>query len=279
MSTSRADSVLPPKLKQEWQEFFSEGIFSVLLPLFVSSAHQRSSQSGSCRSELAFALLHCPASQLMTIQLPARHLAEDVDLAPALPDNITFLYNHLAPLLTSPCYPTQLAAAELLTTVARNTKELQEEEDEEEMKEVPRRLVGVVRQGEALLGSLLQEFKIGEIPGEIPPGTVSYTVSVGYLLAWRVLLALIQTSGDELRPKYTEYLKSQDLLFSLMGNLFRLLPKNASQNRSLFCSSLQISEPTLEKVPELAGSVWISLCRHLPAVARSCARLRRTLAG
>ena len=269
MSTSSADSDLPPKLQQEWEEFFSEGIFSVLLPLFVSSAEQRSPQSRSCSSELASALLHCPASQLMTIQLPARHLAEDVDLTPALPDNVTFLYNHLAPLLTSPCFPTQLAAAELLTTVARNTKELQEEEGEEEMKEVPRRLVGVVRQGEALLGSLLQEFKIGEMAGSIPPGTVSFSVSVGYLLAWRVILALIQTSGDELRPKYTEYLKSEDLLFSLMGNLFRLLPKNASQNRSLFSSALQISEPTAEKVPELAGSVWLSLCRHLPAVARS----------
>merc|ERR1719436_1238115 len=131
----------------------------------------------------------------MTIQLPARHLAEDVDLTACLPDNVTFLYNHLAPLLTSQCYPTQLAAAELLTTVARNTKELQEEEEEEEeMKEVPWRLVGVVRQGEALLGSLLQEFKIGEMAGTIPPGTVSYAVSVGSLLAWRVILALIQSS-------------------------------------------------------------------------------------
>ena len=127
----------------------------------------------------------------------------------------------------------------------------------------------LLRQGEALLGSLLQEFKIGEMAGSIPPGTVSFSVSVGYLLAWRVILALLQASGDELRPKYTEFLKSEDLLFSLMGNLFRLLPKNASQNRSLFRSSLEISEPTMEKVPELAGSVWISLCRHLPAVARS----------
>ena len=101
MSTSSADLALPPKLKQEWEEFFSEGIFSVLLPLFVSSAEQRSSQSGSCRTELAFALLHCPSSQLMTIQLPARHLAEDVDLTPSLPDNITFLFNHFGPLLLS----------------------------------------------------------------------------------------------------------------------------------------------------------------------------------
>ena len=265
MSTCDADSPLPSKLKQEWEEFFSEGVYSVLLPMFVSFAGR--SKSKSCNRELSFALLHCPASQVMSIDLPPLHLSEDVDVAASLPDNVVFLYNHLTPLLTSPCYFTQLAAAQLLLTVAQNTKEL--DEDEEEMKEVPRRLIGVVRQGDALLESLLQEFKIGEVPGSIPPGTVSYTVSVGYLLAWRVILALIQTAGDELRPKYTEYLKSEDFLFSLMRHLFRLLPRNASQNRALFSDSLELSEPTLEKVPELAGSVWISLCRHLPAVARA----------
>ena len=266
MSIWNADSPLPPKLKQEWEEFFSEGIYSVLLPLFVSTAGR--SKSKSFRRELSFALLHCPASQVMSTDLPPLHLSEDIDVTAPLPDNITYLYNHLTPLLISPCYFTQLAAAQLLVSVAKNTKELQEDE-EEEMKEVPRRLVSIVRQGDLLLSSLLQEFKTGEVAGSIPPGTVSYTVTLGYLLTWKVILALIQTSGDELRPKYTEYLKSEDFLFSLMRHLFRLLPRNASQNRSLFSSSLELSEPTQEKVPELAGSVWISLCRHLPAVART----------
>ena len=98
----------------------------------------------------------------------------------------------------------------------------------------------------------------------------SHTVTVGYLLCWRVVLALLEAAGDELRPKYTEYLKTRGLLDSLFGHLFRLLPKTAASDKEMFLTELSVtSTSSAAEIQQMAGSTWVSVCRHLPAVARS----------
>ena len=46
--------------------------------------------------------MHCPTPLLLSTSLPALHMPQDVDLPHALPSSLTYLYNHLAPLLLSP---------------------------------------------------------------------------------------------------------------------------------------------------------------------------------
>merc|ERR1719319_1740757 len=82
------------------------------------------------QAELGGGLVHCP---------PALLLPQDVDKA-TLPDNLTFLYNHLAPLLLSPSRHTQVAAAHLLAAVAAGVVEVESEGglgDESEERALP----------------------------------------------------------------------------------------------------------------------------------------------
>ena len=271
-ATSASSDSVPQKLRYEWDEFFSEGVYSVLVPAFVSLSSGLQRAPTSLLKRLASAVSRCPPALLMEAQLPALHLVQDVDIHIPLPDNITFLYNHLTPLLLSPCRHVQVAASLLLMTVAQNMKEKEDEdqEDEEETQEIPRRLEEVIKQGDTVLDTILQEFRIGEAAGPIPPGNASHTVTVGYLLCWRVVLALLEAAGDELRPKYTEYLKTRGLLDSLFGHLFRLLPKTAASDKEMFLTELSVtSSSSAAEIQQMAGSTWVSVCRHLPAVARS----------
>jgi len=277
---SSKDWTLPPKLREEWAEFFSEGVFSVLLPVFVtvSSSPDPNSIATLLMTELGSALVHCPAPLLLSIKLPPLFLVQDVD-SPQLPDSITFLYNHIGPLLLSPCRHTQVTAAHILASLAKATADAEDISGEGEEKEVPRRLLEAMTKGTTILETLLSEFNVGETAGAIPPGNLTHTLTMGYLLAWRVVICLIEQAGDELRPKYTEFLRSQGHLEQLLNHLFRLLPTSSSSlETSFFTVPLSVSSAASSlEIQQLSGSCWVSVCRHLPALARQwCQGLDRT---
>jgi len=263
----------PPhlKLREEWAEFFSEGVFSVLLPVFVtvSASPDPNSIASHLMSELGSALVHCPASLLLSVNLQPLFLVQDVDSS-QLPDSITFLYNHLGPLLLSPCRHTQVTAAHILAGLAKATADAEDLSGEEEEKEVPSRLLEAISKGTTILETLLCEFNVGETAGSIPSGNLTHTLTMGYLLAWRVIICLIEQAGEELRPRYSEFLRSQGHLEQLLNHLFRLLPTSISLLEKTFqpIPLLVSSASSSHEIQQLSGSCWVSVCRHLPALAR-----------
>merc|ERR1719348_547675 len=264
------DFTLPPKLREEWAEFFSEGVYSALLPLFVSiSSSDKRNISPYLIAEVGSTLVHCTVPLLLSIKLDPLYLVQDVDSA-QLPDNITYLYNHIGPLLMSSCRHTQVTSAHILGAIAQATAEAEDPSGDEEEKEVPRRLLEAINKGNTILETLLSEFNVGETAGSIPPGNLTHTLTMGYLLAWRVVLCLIEQAGEELRPKYSEFLRSQGHLEQLLNHLFRLLPSSASALESSFVKVplCVASDPSSLELQQLAGSCWVSVCRHLPALAR-----------
>jgi len=267
---SNKEWTLPPKLREEWAEFFSEGVFSVLLPVFVTiSSSDKNNISTYLMRELGSALVHCPVPLLLSVKLNPLYLVQDVD-SPQLPDGITYLYNHIGPLLMSSCRHTQVTAAHIMAGIAQATAEAEDSSGEEEEKEVPRRLLEAIVKGNTILETLLSEFYVGETAGAIPPGNLTHTLTMGYLLAWRVIICLIEQAGEELRPKYTEFLRSQGHLEQLLNHLFRLLPTISSTlDSSFFKVPLHVdSEASSLEIQQLSGSCWVSVCRHLPALAR-----------
>jgi len=268
---STKDWTLPPKLREEWAEFFSEGVFSVLLPVFVtvSSSPDPNNISTYLMKELGSALVHCPAPFLLSVKLNPLYLVQDVD-SPQLPDDITYLYNHIGPLLLSPCRHTQVTAAHILAGLAKATANAEDISGEEEEKEVPRRLLEAITKGNTILETLLSEFNVGETAGAIPSGNLTHTLTLGYLLAWRVIICLIEQAGEELRPKYSEFLRSQGHLEMLLNHLFRLLPTSSSTlDTTFFKVPLSVSSVASSlEIQQLSGSCWVSVCRHLPALAR-----------
>ena len=114
----------PENVREEWSEFFAEGIFSVLLSAFVrlsasAKSGEPASSSPSSPALLAVlralgpALLHIPDKQLFEHQLEAKYFADDVDSS--LPEPFLFLMNHLCPLLTSVDRPVKATAFHLLS--------------------------------------------------------------------------------------------------------------------------------------------------------------------
>merc|ERR1712013_957719 len=59
---------LPPRLREEWAEFFSESVFSSILQTFVSVSSKASpSSTNLIQAELGAALVHCPAPVLISL--------------------------------------------------------------------------------------------------------------------------------------------------------------------------------------------------------------------
>ena len=265
-----SEEVLPPRLREEWAEFFSESVFSSILQTFVSLSSEP--HSSSCcaiiQAELGAALVHCPAPVLIATTLPPLHMPQDVDSLP-LPDSLTFFYNHLGPLLLSPSRNTQVSTAHLLAAVATELVAAEVEgKDEEEERSLPLRLMEVVLRGGAALEGVLQEWKVGEPAPTIPPGCAAHTAAMGFLLSWRVILTLIGAAGQELRPRYSEFLRIRGHLDQLLDLLFRLLPSSPVPAPDYFCPELLPSSFPTSELEQLAGSCWVAVCRHLPALAR-----------
>jgi hypothetical protein len=49
-------------------------------------------------------------------------------------------------------------------------------------------------------------------------GTVAFSHSLGYLLCWRVVLCLLEHSSDIVRPRFSQYLQSNEHITKLLGN-------------------------------------------------------------
>jgi len=263
------EEALPPRLREEWAEFFSESVFSSILQTFVSlSSQPKTSTCAIIQAELGAALVHCPAPVLMATPLSPLHMPQDVD-SPPLPDSLTFFYNHLGPLLLSPSRNTQVSTAHLLAAVATDLVTAEGEgKDEEEERSLPLRLMEVVARGGAALEAVLQEWKVGEPAPTIPPGCAAHTAAMGFLLSWRVILTLISAAGQELRPRYSEFLRIRGHLDQLLDLLFRLLPSSPVPSPDYFCPELHPSAFPTSELEQLAGSCWVAVCRHLPALAR-----------
>jgi len=263
------EEALPPRLREEWAEFFSESVFSSILQTFVSlSSQPHTSTCAIIQAELGAALVHCPAPVLMATPLSPLHMPQDVD-SPPLPDSLTFFYNHLGPLLLSPSRNTQVSTAHLLAAVATDLVTAEGEgKDEEEERSLPLRLMEVVARGGAALEAVLQEWKVGEPAPTIPPGCAAHTAAMGFLLSWRVILTLISAAGQELRPRYSEFLRIRGHLDQLLDLLFRLLPSSPVPSPDYFCPELHPSAFPTSELEQLAGSCWVAVCRHLPALAR-----------
>ena len=256
---------LPDKLREEWSEFFCEGVQHALVPLFLAVAADQSGRAGWLVEPLAAAVLHCPSHLLATAPVPALHLARDLDTPAPLPPALTALHNHIGPLLLSTAPAAQLTAAHLLASLAPATAAAQEKAAEGEEQQLPARLVDTITQSQAVLDSLLGEFPVGELAGEIPAGCPGHTAVLGFLLAWRLVLKLVGEAGPELRPRYTEWLRGAELVPGLLQHLFRLLPANVAVSSS---PGLLPGQAGVD-LTQLAASCWLQSCRHLPAITRA----------
>lgn len=99
---------------------------------------------------------------------------------------------------------------------------------EDDVCELPRRLDEVISKNEPFLEGL---FKLADLtafgeplPAAFPVPSAAYTATTAYLLTWKLALSLMSKASDELRPKYSAYLRKNNYLKTLMETLFHIMP-------------------------------------------------------
>lgn len=289
-------------LLEEWEEFFAAPIYTTLLGLFVDLTIDRVEQPEADHvlenllCSLGNALRCVPLQQLLDHNLPAKFLASDVDAAEAqLPDNLVFLLNHLAPMVQSRARPVQTTSYHLLKRAMGSVLESEELRKEElrtmvdsgaefaeESRELPRRLTEILARNEPVLTTLftsLGGLEFGEpIPAPFPADSAAYNACTSFLLAWKLILALVSNASAELRPKYSEYLRKHNHVQPLMQTLFHMMTMQVKlsgldgsfgSDPMLTClGDFEAISSGLE-MRNLACSVYHSLLKHLPALVRN----------
>ncbi|XP_012683168.2 E3 ubiquitin-protein ligase listerin [Clupea harengus] len=286
---------LPPELCTEWQEFFSEGINSLLLPLLVKIPdHFREPDDPlfplPVLRAVGAALTHIPAQQLVKNRLPARLVAGQRS---NLPDALQTLLNTLTPLLLFKARPLQLSVYHMLNKVMPQLPESDSESDNSKSEEddgeepslsPPAALMTILTATEELLENILGGVQVGEF-AVVQPLSVEHCCILGYLLAWKLLLTFFKASPSNLRVQYSQYLKKSRSLHQLLLHLFRLMPENpylpgngnegcSKEAKTFFTEPLSLSVRISEadslrwEVPHLACSMYYGALKDLPAMVR-----------
>ena len=184
-------------------------------------------------SAFGSALTFIPDKELFGHSLQPKYFA-DTDVESSLPENILFLLNHLCPMLAPDkmgCPTVKMTVSQLLDRVIpktvvdpTNVAVTAGNREDEDLCELPFRLVELLTQTEPIVATLFAEFDFAEtVP--VPPDTAAHDCLTSYLLTWKLILTLISASSSELRPRFTEFVRREKFLETLVPSLFHLMPK------------------------------------------------------
>uniref|UniRef100_A0A673YUH1 E3 ubiquitin-protein ligase listerin n=1 Tax=Salmo trutta TaxID=8032 RepID=A0A673YUH1_SALTR len=290
------DDLLPSELTAEWNDFFIEGIYSLMLPLpgKITEAFKEPDDPlfplAVLRS-VGMALTYIPLQQLTHNSLPARFVA---DQKTRLPEALQTLLNTLTPLLLFKARPTIITHClphtvyHILDKVMPTLPECDgegddtkpEDDGEEPCLSPPAALMTLLSTCEELCESIMAGVCVGEF-AVVQPLSVEYSCILAYLLAWKLLLSFFKASPSHLRVQYSLYLKKS--LHKLLLHLFRLMPENpayigqgaepvSKETKTFFTESLSLdvnkSSGIQYELSHLACCVYYSAVQDLPAMVR-----------
>nr|XP_060626438.1 E3 ubiquitin-protein ligase listerin [Anolis sagrei ordinatus] len=282
---------LPTNLMTEWQEFFSEGIHSLLLPLLVKITRKEkdtleTSFQSSMLKSLGKALTYISKDQLLNNKLPAKFVAGQKT---NLPDKLQTLLNTLFPLLLFRSRPVQITVYQMLNKLMCELPKFDDvdlksygDEEEELLLSPPAALMNVLTTQEDLLENILDCIPVGEF-AVIQPLSEEFCLILGYLLTWKLMLIFFKAASSQLRALYSQYLRRSKSLNKLLYHLFRLMPENPTlpasatelpnkDAKTYFTEELDLDikdSPGLSsQIPHLACSVYCMTLKDLPAMVR-----------
>ncbi|XP_060689478.1 E3 ubiquitin-protein ligase listerin isoform X2 [Hemiscyllium ocellatum] len=291
--TPEIGTAFPPNLINEWNNFFVEGAYGQLLPLFLKIAAECKGTillpSSMCLlTALGEASALIPLKQLMNHSLPHKFIAGQKT---NLPDKLQSILNTLAPLLLCKTRPVQITIYLILHKLmpglpAFDNEYLKSYDDngneEEYVLSPPAALMSVIGIREEDLENIFYNIPVGEHT-DIKPLSEAYYSVLGYLLTWKLLLTFFKASPSELRAIYATYLRKSKCLHKLLQHLFRLMPENPTVSgqsadstskgqRTLFSEKhailLKETETLDTEIPKLACAVYYSVLEDLPATVR-----------
>ncbi|XP_006899467.1 PREDICTED: E3 ubiquitin-protein ligase listerin [Elephantulus edwardii] len=281
---------LPVNLISEWKEFFSQGICSLLLPLFMTITGNKDLSETSFQNAMlkpmCETLSYISKEQLINYKLPAKFVAGQKT---NLPEHLQTLLNTLVPLLLFRARPVQIAAYHMLYKLMPELPQYDQDnlksygdEEEEPALSPPAVLMSLLSTQEDLLENVLGCVSVGQIV-TIKPLSEDFYYVLGYLLTWKLILTFFKAASSQLRALYSMYLRKTKSLNKLLYHLFRLMPENPTCGESVIEFSnkdpktffteelhLRIRETSAlpYQIPHLACSVYHMTLKDLPAMVR-----------
>ncbi|XP_044298639.1 E3 ubiquitin-protein ligase listerin [Varanus komodoensis] len=282
---------LPANLITEWQDFFSEGIHSLLLPLLVKVTRKEkdaleASFQDSILKSLGKALTYISKDQLLNHKLPAKFVAGQKT---NLPEKLQTLLNTLSPLLLFRSRPVQIIVYHMLNELMSDLPKFDNEalksygdEEEELLLSPPAALMTVLTAQEDLLENILECIPVGEFAA-VQPLSEEFCLVLGYLLTWKLILTFFKAASSQLRVLYSQYLRRTKSLNKLLCHLFRLMPENPAfpgstadlpnkDVKTYFTEELDLdikeTSALSSHIPHLACSVYCMTLKDLPAMVR-----------
>ncbi|XP_075707339.1 E3 ubiquitin-protein ligase listerin [Rhinoderma darwinii] len=285
--TASAAEKLPAKLITEWNEFFSEGIHGLLLPMLVKIAGENKSAEisdhTSVLQSLGQALCFISKEQLLNHKLPAKFVAGQKS---GLSDGLQSLLNSLAPLLLYKDRAVQIAVYHMLNIIMVDLPAFDEDhgsdDEEEPALSPPAALMSVLALQEDLVETILEGIQVGEF-AIIQPLKEEFCFVLGYLLTWKLMLTFFKAASSQLRALYSQYLRKTKSLNKLLYNLFKLMPHTpifpgqvsdttCKEPKTFFTEELKLTVKgwdTLQyEIPHLACCVYHITLKDLPAMVR-----------
>ncbi|KAK9402169.1 E3 ubiquitin-protein ligase listerin [Crotalus adamanteus] len=250
----------PDNLMSECQDFFSEGIHSLLLPLLAKITRKEQdameiSFQNSLVKSLGKALIYISKDQLLNHRLPAKFVA---------------VYHMLNKLMSD------------LPKFDNVDLRSYGDEEEELLLSPPAALMTVLTTQEDLLENILECIPVGEF-AEIQPMSDEFCLILGYLLTWKLILSFFKGASSQLRALYSQYLRRTKSLNKLLYHLFRLMPENPTfpgstsellhkDIKTYFTEELDLdikdTQAMSSHIPHLACTVYCMTLKDLPAMVR-----------
>lgn len=257
--TYETSADLPEEAISEWNEFFSQTVYNLLLHIYVQLAESLMSSDVSRSQEhllawMGEAVTCCPKDQLMSLQLEST----GAESSPTC--QIETILHHFCPMLLSRVYCIQIAAYHILNKIINDLHSLESSkvstvsltedicvkklenlntvdsepnlaaeatavkyphfEDDDENGRQP---------NEILMETLMKSWKGIEThldPSEsIDKQFAPSHCTLGYLLTWKLQLHFLRTASSELRADYLRYLETLNLITVLLEDIFSLIPE------------------------------------------------------
>ncbi|KAK3592614.1 hypothetical protein CHS0354_008149 [Potamilus streckersoni] len=272
----------PPNLASEWTEFFSDGAYSVLLPLFLelTKEFEKKADRGIVRlsvASLGNAVSTSPKCKVMEHRLPPLLIAGE---SSPLPDSLQTLINHFCPLLGSGERAIQVTAFAILHNVMEDLPQYDKEErsiregaaegreeEEDNSKSPPVSLVRMQETSREFFCDLLTDLRVDQC-SSIFPTSPEYHSVLAYLLSWKLMLTFFKSAPAELRQAYASYLKTNSMVERLLFTLFRLMPNNPGNMFEVEHKLDVKASASVHEIQRLACGVYLMTLETTPAMVR-----------
>ncbi|XP_077977369.1 E3 ubiquitin-protein ligase listerin-like isoform X1 [Glandiceps talaboti] len=278
-------TVVSSEQTTEWVEFFSDGIYTTLFPIFILIVGVTTPKSQATVEDhllqcLCHAVTGISAEQMKSSKIVIKLRA---DASVHLPDSLQSLLNYLCAMVMTHNKTVQVTAYTLLLRLISELPKydeqlIKEDEDKEIILQPPASLMDVYNLTSEYIDGILTDVRVGECV-LIEGYSDAYYYSLAYLLSWKLLLAFFKGATAELRAGYAAYFRQHKMVTTLLKNLFRLMPetpvtmdRSTSKTVNMFTVQPQFfntgSVQSSQNICHLSCSVYYSASEDIPAMVR-----------